>query len=322
MTMVTLEQDELVFRAPEIHEGVRLSVSLQRTLRVPDDGREYPLPAGLGRFPLRHVEDFAEVLPREIQKRGGVIVPMYQAEALWINFSCEWPAAVQVGTGKICAITGKPWKDTLTRRPEQNYMVTPEQPWLDGYVVKRGQVRQFVAMPLGKGYTVEEQLTGSAQWGGIQFQAFPLRREIWEKERAVLRSSLSETVYSVVCSDMGIAPGGRITQEIYEDERPLSHWDQLAGSRVFIHLLNSQDWTRITGEPPPETPITADAYRQAGIPWFDHYREDLTPRPGGSGLKGIKSVEEMDGPGGSPGLGKVIHTGPSKRPREVSQGSF
>jgi hypothetical protein len=31
--------------------GERFSMSLQRTLRIPDDGREYPLPPGLGLFP-------------------------------------------------------------------------------------------------------------------------------------------------------------------------------------------------------------------------------------------------------------------------------
>lgn len=31
---------------------------------------------------------------------------------------------------------------------------------------------QFVAMPLGEGYTVEEQLTGKAEIGGLQFDIF------------------------------------------------------------------------------------------------------------------------------------------------------
>jgi hypothetical protein len=31
-------------------------------------------------------------------------------------------------------------------------VVLPEQPWLDGYCVEKGYIRQFVAMPLGEGY--------------------------------------------------------------------------------------------------------------------------------------------------------------------------
>ena len=47
-------------------------------------------------------------------------------------------------------------------RAAQNYLVAPDQPWLDGFCVAKGLIRQFVAMPLGKGYTAEAQLTGAA----------------------------------------------------------------------------------------------------------------------------------------------------------------
>jgi hypothetical protein len=39
-------------------------------------------------------------------------------------------------------------------------MVSPEQPWLDGFAIEKGVIRQFVAIPLGNGYSVEEQVTG------------------------------------------------------------------------------------------------------------------------------------------------------------------
>ena len=38
---------------------------------------------------------------------------------------------------------------------DQNYCALPKQLWLDGINCGDGYVRQFVAMPLGKGYTVE-----------------------------------------------------------------------------------------------------------------------------------------------------------------------
>lgn len=52
-------------------------------------------------------------------------------------------------------------------------MSIPGQPWLDGICTEPGSVHQFVAMPLGKGYTVEEQMTGQAQIGGLQVDVFP-----------------------------------------------------------------------------------------------------------------------------------------------------
>ena len=33
---------------------------------------------------------------------------------------------------------------------------------------------KFVAMPLGHGYTIEEQITGEAKQGGIQVDVYPL----------------------------------------------------------------------------------------------------------------------------------------------------
>ena len=59
-------------------------------------------------------------------------------------------------------------------------MVVPNQPWLDGYCVEKGVIRQFIAMPLGKGYTAEEQLTGAAKHGGLQVSVCPMKHEIYE----------------------------------------------------------------------------------------------------------------------------------------------
>ena len=48
--MVELNADELVFRSPNAHEAAVCRIGFQRTLRIPDDDRDYPLPPGLGRF--------------------------------------------------------------------------------------------------------------------------------------------------------------------------------------------------------------------------------------------------------------------------------
>jgi hypothetical protein len=108
------------------------------------------------------------------------MLPMYQAEAMWLRFSGDYPMAVKVAAGKINAVTGDAWDQPLHRRP-QDYLVTPNQPWLDGFVVEKGVIRQFVAMPLGAGYTVEEQLTGAAEHGGVQIVAYPLKAAIWRR---------------------------------------------------------------------------------------------------------------------------------------------
>ena len=123
--------------------------------------RTYPLPAGRGVFPLRSVDDFPATAPASWLQRGGVVLPMDQSEALWISFSARYPCAVKIAAGKINAVSGAAWTAELPSEP-QDYVVVPGQPWLDGFSVGEGLIRRFVAMPLGAGYSVEEQLTGLA----------------------------------------------------------------------------------------------------------------------------------------------------------------
>src|SRR6266542_429138 len=96
--------------------GDRFAVAFERTLRIPDDGKGYPLPPGLGHFPLHRVDDYSDTVPPEWRERGGVFIPMYQREALWLSFdAAHWkPNAVKVGVGNVNAVSGRPW-DTRPR---------------------------------------------------------------------------------------------------------------------------------------------------------------------------------------------------------------
>ncbi len=179
--MVELKNNRLVVSFPEVHPRARFSVEFQRTFRIPDDGKAYTLPPGLGCFPLRHVDDFAETVPRLWVEHGGVMLPMYQSEALWLKFSAgDYPFALKVAAGKINAMTGGIWNNDIHRNL-QDYLVIPPQTCLDGYCVRAGVIRQFVAMPLGAGYTAEEQLTGLAETGGLQLVAYPIKQELYDQ---------------------------------------------------------------------------------------------------------------------------------------------
>ncbi|MEO8564222.1 MAG: hypothetical protein ABI601_19230, partial [bacterium] len=92
-----------------IRVGRFFEVSFQRTLRIPDDGRDYPLPPGLGSFPIRRVRDYADKVPQAWRDAGGFFLPMYQREALWLSFhGADWhPVALKVGIGSVDAISGK-----------------------------------------------------------------------------------------------------------------------------------------------------------------------------------------------------------------------
>jgi hypothetical protein len=289
--MIELKDDALVFSFPEVHPDAVMTVEFQRTLRIPDDDSDYPLPPGLGRFPLHHVDDFAERVPDEWLRRGGAMLPMYPSEAMWLNFSSPrgYPFALKVATGKINAVTGAEWTDTLSRSP-QDYLSIPEQPWLDGYCVGKGIVRQFVAMPLGSGYSVEEQLTGAARTGGLQLMVHPLRRAAYTRTRHVVASEMA--MYSIAPA-MGLSAGGRMRQEIYDDPHRFADWDRQHRSRCFIHAVNALVWRAVTDEEPPSTPATAAAYTRAGLPWFEYYAPELDALGGGGRLKGVRSVAEL-----------------------------
>lgn len=294
--MIYLEEDQLEIQCPKVHDHARCAISFQRTLRIPDDGKDYPLPPGLGDFPLRHLDDYAERLPAEWGRRGGVIMPMFQAEAMWLNFDSHggYPFAMKIATGKICAITGENWINHLNTDP-QDYLVLPDQPWLDGYCVEKGVIRQFVAMPLGKGYTVEEQLTGAAQHGGLQITAYPMKAERYEAMMAgrdeVMKLNAMVS-YSPMEEGMGLAPGGRMRQEIYEDDNGLDAWDQRHPARCFVTIANSTQWMALTGERPPIMPPTARDYTEAGLPWYDYYDADHEAVSGSDTLKSVKSVAQ------------------------------
>lgn len=305
--MVELNNCELVFRFPDVHENAVCRVAFQRTLRIPDDNREYPLPPGLGRFPMEHVEDHSSRLPAAWTEHGGVLLPMHQAEALWISFpsgssfrrATSYPFAVKVAAGKINAITGGEWSDALVKDP-QDYLVVPDQPWLDGFCVQKGLIRQFVAMPLGQGYTAEEQITGTASNGGLQVIVYPMKRDRYREE--LMRRSRGLESGLLFCleepgqsASMGLAPGGLMRQEIYEDVYGFDAWDMTTSSRCFVHILNSAQWEMATGKTAPGKPPSAVDYTKAGLPWFDYYNEKLRALDGAKKLAGLDSVAAKSG---------------------------
>jgi hypothetical protein len=331
--MITLEGDTLVFRFPEVHEDAECRVEFQRTLRIPNNGHDYPLPPGLGSFPLRHLDDYADNLPPAWSSRGGVIMPMRQAEAMWVNYKqCgEYPFAVKVAAGKINAVTGESWINGLNSDP-QDYMVVPDQPWLDGYCVEKGTIRQFVAAPMGEGHTAEEQLTGASVHGGIQIIAYPMKVERYERlarRRAVYcRMSVLEEEFAGASPSMGLAPGGRMKQEIYDDHHGLDAWDQRHSSRCFVTIANAAVWQAITGERPPGEPPTVAEYDKAGLPWFDFYDSDREALTGSKLLAGLKSYLEdafrtRNAGSESPPhpVGKIVRL-KDQRPREVREATM
>lgn len=213
-----------------------LLISLMRTVRVPEDQSNYDLPPGLGRFPVFNMKPFSDRLPASMVAQGGLFFPMYQMEAMWINFepSPKTKYAIRPFLGGVNGITGEAAISDMTsllRRmnslgPEQEYIVVPDQKWLDGIATSPGIVRQFVAakpapFPREKrlskserteaavtgstsshvtsdregnsdgepGATIEWQVTGRDAVGGIQLQLIP------EFDTSVMSAGSEKNVY-------------------------------------------------------------------------------------------------------------------------------
>ena len=230
-------------------------------------------------------------------------MPMYQSEALWLSFSSgfhDYPIALQIAAGKINAVNAEPWQEDMQFEP-QGYVVTNQQPWLDGFCIEKGRIRQFVAAPLGEGVTVEEQLTGEAEFGGIQIKAWPLKANVYKEmcldQPSFLRNSESDMVMSCMFEastpmDMGLGMGGAMKQEVYDDRFKPEDWDTNASSRCYVHLLNSLSYAQVTGHLPPHRPYEAADYAAAGLPWFDYY-SDQAALKGNDAFKGLKTWKDF-----------------------------
>ncbi|KAF2006172.1 integral membrane protein [Amniculicola lignicola CBS 123094] len=173
------------------------AISFRRTIRVPDNNQMSFLPPDLGSFPLMTVSDHLDKIPASMASKGGLFFPMHQSEAMWINFNCRRSSksySIKIYVGGVNAISGEPAEETaatkLRRQTKlsnvtakrqvgldhpslQDYIVVPGQRWLDGIAESNGTVRQFVAMPLQSGHSIEYQVAGQDVTGGLQFEVTP-----------------------------------------------------------------------------------------------------------------------------------------------------
>jgi hypothetical protein len=114
---------------------------------------------------------------------------------MWIDFGCKNDDVrdymIKIYAGGINVISGEranedagtrlrrqaklacQYNGTSSTSPLQDYIVVPSQLWLDGIADSNGTVRQFLAMPLGSGYSIESQITGIDAAGGLQFESTP-----------------------------------------------------------------------------------------------------------------------------------------------------
>lgn len=178
---------------------------------------------------------------------------------MWISFKSGQPFAVQIFVGGVNAVSGDPAGDDETimmrglslmeeKKTIQDYVVTPKQLWLDGIATDTERVRQFVAMPLGSGYSVEAQVTGQDLVGGLQFHITPST----PPARDLLTCEFSKLTKSEIAALKGTIPTGL-------DDSPIQTMvETLTGKKYDFSVLSS-DWI---------TELKLQILSKRGIPFY------------------------------------------------------
>ena len=184
----------------------------------------------------------------------------------------------------------------------QDYVVAPPQPWLDGINAGDGFIKQFVAMPLGQGYTVEGQVTGEETHGGLQLVVFDPKPGRFPDE--------APHVDGMRARRAGV-DGARVRARGGGARR--WGWPRVGGCGSSSTRTRT-GWTRGTRRTSaactctsPTARLDADhrraaaadagrrrAYVAAGLPWFDLYDDHLGDIGASGVLAGVKSVGELD----------------------------
>ena len=261
-----------------------LSIALHRTVRVDNNNETYNLPPSLGNFEVYKVSDF-ENCPSGWDK-NGYFIAMHSKEAMWLSFQNIEPIAILISIGTINVVNGKESKDKLEK---DNYLVTPPQPWIDGWK-SENSVYQFVATETGENKTVCEQLVKSNDHA-ITISVFKAKNpEKLKCSHPILTWGNSDgaACYGLcnLGSEMGMGKGGKIKQKIYEDPHGIEEWMENPAKIAKVYLINAVEFCEITGKELPPPPTCAKNYE--GI-WFD-LKDELKSVQGEGPFTKLKSA--------------------------------
>ncbi|KAK5659860.1 hypothetical protein OQA88_13323 [Cercophora sp. LCS_1] len=211
----------------QMDESDEMVISFMRTVRIPEDNKIYKLPPSLGNFPLFDVRPFSERLPASMATQGGIFLPMYQLEAMWINFQCKKGRrfVVRPYLGGVNGTTGEHVLGDMASLLRKMNQLSIDQDYIRIWV---------------KGASIEWQVTGRDSVGGIQLQTIP--------EFDI------ENISAVSLKDTCVAPGGAGPQS-YDEAREADaqrynalktpkELGLLAGSAIHLKDLRTRETWR------------------------------------------------------------------------------
>lgn len=238
-----------------------LRVQFTRTFRVTDG---LPLTAHhFGSPSVYNVDPSRQALPADVLARGGVLIPTYPWEALYIHLDSDAPVALQISYQGRCALTGNSLSRRLRHR-HRNYVVVPFHRHITGAAAANHSTLQFSVgcvtndLQFRASHEVTHRITG------LQLQVWNLNdtaRQRW--------SNGSGSTHHATSVDTPLAP-----------PRPQSissrDWSTAPLARVWIHLVDPVLWPAITGSLPPASPISSSDYFTHGLPWLPAFDEPIS----------------------------------------------
>ncbi len=270
-----------MFRFPHLADNAVVGVLFWPLLRSPDVGAPRqnllpwapgPTPPGVGPMAIVPVDRHADMLPATVLRRSGVILPMWQSEALSIRFACHadtMPFAVTIEAGGINLVSGKPARAGLHRDP-QDYCAFPNMRGIDWVRTGPDTIRQLVASPIGEDLSAEDQLDRSAASGGVLISVTPLTREAF----AAWAKNPPEEPFADELANLGSKARSFSAGWIEADGRPLGDYDTARTLSVGVTILDAVSWFHAAKRLPKRWPplMTRYEHRQ---PWIDLYQTDL-----------------------------------------------
>ena len=273
-------------------------LTFHRTVKVKNSLETSNLPPSLGICDIYKVSDYPNTCPK-LWDKDAYFIAMHDKEAMWVSFQSLEPIAMIIGAGKTNVLSGKEFNNKLE---EDNYLVTPPQPWLDGWKTENGSVHQFVTTHTGNGKTIGEQL-GNDNDHALSISIFKakhpekLRNNSFQRPGGVVWGD-SETgsleneepsycCRAVCCSEMGIGKGGKIKQKIYKDPHGIETWLESPEKNVKVYLIKASAFSEITGNTLPPLPVEASSYEGT---WYGLKDKDFKDVKGTSVFDELKAI--------------------------------
>jgi hypothetical protein len=274
--MLRIGWPRLVFDFSDRGQDCSCWVGLRTTVRVPDDGRVYPLSMLLDDLPLRARADMSVAGAPSGAATGEFLTTFPSGCALALTFGegpdpdgftpyqDEPPFAIKLGLRGVNVLTGLPLADGLQTDP-QDYIVAPDEPWLNGYPLVDGMARQLVAGPASG--VIDPWTTAD-----LELIVYPMRPKGVAARTRCRRRPLPgahEAPGRRAAAAAGFALGGRIRERLFSDPYGIDSWDLQRGIRCRITFLDAVEWLSLTGTWPEHEQTSFNDYAESGWGWFE-----------------------------------------------------